>query len=241
VQLHRVNKFLTNGRGSIPTGPFVAVGIHPSSEVDLVDVAGHRLGVGAIVPCEGGIEVKAVRNAPQLAGAAFTSEDFAGQRLVLQLYEKCDQLIPPGPRLPVFREGFKAAADIGVDAANAGTPIVRLPFHGRTMATITFRRTTDAADLTLLVVGFNHGEVGGNTGMIRITEQTTTTWWNGAVPPAVTVHGGASLDTLQARTVYVGGLSDAAEGFDELMLFVYGAAGGDARLFAEAYGERIKR
>ena len=51
---------------------------------------------------------------------------------------------------------------------------------------------------------------------------------------------GSLAATLQAAQVYVGGHGDSAERFDELLVYVYGAAGlGAALVEAVAFGESV--
>lgn len=238
--IYPVERFLSRITAPVPSG-YVAVGIHPSSEVDLVDVNGMILGVGAIVPLnkQQAAKVTAVRRAPLQVEADGDHYD-VGQRLVLQFYSDCDAQTPPGPRLPVSRAGFISAASLGavVGAANL---VFRLPMHGRRMACIRFLRNTAVADLSLVVVGASYGRRGdalGERGMF--VEKTTETWWNGGgVAPQVAV--GANLaGQLEVRQVYVGGFGDDAEGFDELLLYVFGAGGGGrAEVDATACGEAL--
>lgn len=218
----------------------VAVGIHPSSEVDLVLVDGVLLGVGAIVPARRASTLQSVRIAP---ADIISADDYAtvGGKLVLQLYEKCDALIPPGPRLPWSRSVRIKDAAIGVDAANA-TLAFRLPMWGRPAAMIFFTRL-GAEDLTMVPVGARYGiaQLGlnpdsNNTQGPLLVPGPATTFVSGTLVGVNATLAGEVASTFAS----VGGDGDAFEYFDEIFVFVYGpAAGGDAIISAEVAGERV--
>jgi hypothetical protein len=242
MKLHVDDNFLTVGETS-PAGRFHALGIHPSSEVDLAIVNGRQLSIGAIVPASPGLTVSAVRNQPGALNVAGDGFEQCGQRLVLQLYEDSDALVPPGPRAPVLRRTQILAANLSAVVATANMAF-RLPFHGRRQATLRFRRTTNAQDLSVVVVGVNWGYrrdgqfTVGTFGGAMLVENTTETWFNGGAAPAVAV--GDLAGTLEYRVVHIGGGGDSQESFDELGVFVFGAAGGgDVQIEGEAFGERV--
>lgn len=265
MKIFRASQFLTKGFAQLDTQGCVAVGIHPSSEVCLVDVAGMMLAVGGIVPLPpkvASIELLAVHwplNGDQLFGADannFTPADGVteglGDKLVLQLYEKCDALVPPGPRVPLYKDVQVAAANIGLTAENAKLAM-RVPFHGRAACAIAFTRPGAADDLSLLVVGRSYGRRNpisplsaawvagsndfGDAGGVW-HEMAIETRLNGGGAAAATPSIEAAQVGYRWRQVVVGGEADASEAFDELQLFVFGPAGALARLTAEAYGER---
>jgi hypothetical protein len=247
MKVFAVDNFLVKGSAGLPSGAFRAIAIHPSSEVDLIKVNGRLLGPGTLLPMTPGEtpSIESVRFAPTVYEGAsdITDRSQAGQLAVVQLYEACDSLDPPGPRVPSLRYGKVLAANLGavIGAANI---IARVPFSGRRMARISFMRTANPVDLSLVIMGVVWGtKVDGGIGPGlegHVVQQITQTWWNGAgAAPTITAGGVAGLG--QARIIYVGGGADAEEGFDELVLFVFGGAGaGDAVVFAESYGERVQ-
>lgn len=236
--VHPLEKFLTLGGASAPSSGFVAVGIHPSSEVDLVDVNGQILGVGALVALNKSqtAALKAVRRAPGQLSSAGDDAD-VGQKLVLQYFEACDPLVAPGHRDPTSRAAVVKAADLGVVAGGANCAI-RLPFQGRRMARISFKRIASSADVSLVVVGASYGDRRVDLYSPMYVEKTAETWWNGGGSAPVLATGPLAA-VVEARQVYVGGFGDAAEHFDELQIYVYGAAdaGNDVHVAATAYGE----
>jgi hypothetical protein len=242
VRLQPYNKFLTNAGAIMPVeSELVAVGIHPSSEVDLVDVGGRILSVGSVMPLtDGGREhINPVRRAPAQLEVAGDQDD-VGQLLVLQFYEPGDMLVAPGARAPVTRSKQIAAASVPTTAATAALAF-RLPFHGRRQACIRFARSTNAADLSMIVVGLNWGDrrcTDVSSVVVQAREQAAEAWWNGTGAAPVRIAGTGATQ-LQYREVYVGGGGDTQEAFDELAIYVFGGAGGTALVEGEAFGERI--
>lgn len=236
MKLQTVEKFLSRGTSETTRG-FVAAGIHPSSEVDIVDIGGQRLGVGSLVPLVGDAaqELRAVRRrCNELAYGSmdvFEGQLPIGERLVLQLYEKCDPLIPPpSSRLPVWRKMAFSANFLGPLAADMEC-FFRLPFQGRKMATISFERS-DNVDFSVYVVGARRGFV-DQSDTTHYTESTVVTWFDGGAAPTHNFDGNRI-----ARVVHVGGFGDAAERFDELQVCAYGnATAGIITITGEAYGE----
>jgi len=257
VKLLHIPKFLTDGKGTIPKG-YRAVGIHPSSEVCLLDVNGFTLGVGGLVPLHESVQVKALHNPiidDQIFGTGNNNllpadgvSSELGDQLVLQLYEACDPLVPPGPRVPYYKDVRIAAADIGVTAELAKLAM-RVPFHGRAACAVAFKRITIAADLNVIVVGRSYGRRNPNSKLVALGsdftdqggvwhEMAAETWWNGGGAAAAQASVEVDGNARRWRQIVCGGEADASEAFDELVIYVWGAAGGDAWLTAEAYGER---
>lgn len=243
MKLQQFDEFLTNGQALIDGG-YTAIAIHPSSEVDLVDVGGYRLGVGAIVPVSKSSpsKLQAVRVAPdELTGEGdpLLARD-VGQKLVVQLYEPCDQLIPPGPRLPVFRQRSFPAAGLGGNTGDASL-VLRVPMQGRSQMTLTFRRDTDVEDLTVVPVGILYGDrTQGIQQGTRFVPDAAVTWWDGGgAAPTVGVSATYAAE-LASRVVHYGGGGDSREAFDEIAIFAYGGVGGDVYIAAEAFGERLQ-
>lgn len=236
MQLYRIDGFLASGGGQLPANVDVrGVAIHPSSEVDLVDINGFRLAPCGIVPCAPGATIKSVRNG--VGGFAPI-----GESLVLALYEKCDPLVPLGMRTPVFSKIVGDATLLPGAAVTPALIAVRLPFHGRQHATITFQRSDTANDLSVQALGVRYGivgdptAVGGNAGAAsQRTASSEEFWWNGAVAAPVDLLGQTC-----ARTVHVGG-DESEECFDALFVLVRGAAGAAGTTYTitvEAWGER---
>jgi hypothetical protein len=262
VELRTFAKFLTNGVAELEAG-WVAVGIHPSSEVCLVDVNGVKLGVGAIVPIgKAATKLYAVHwplNGDQLIGAEagnYTPADgqteFLGDNLVLQLYSDCDALIPPGPRMPFYKDVRVLSAEVGATAELAKLAM-RIPFHGRAACAIAVTRPGDTDDVNILVVGRAYGRRNPSSFLSSLWEKAANNfgdqggvWHEMAVQTRQNGGGvGATTPTIEStatgyrwRQFVVGGEADASETFDELLVFVYSAAAGDVWITAEAYGER---
>lgn len=239
MQIVRFEQFLEKESAEIQAG-FVAAAIHPSSEVHLCTINGHTCAVGTIIPLGGqGARVEPVLRLPPEIDGGVNDYLWALGPLCLVLYEACDLLVPPGPRVPITRRARVAEASIPTARANA-FPVIRLSFQGRSDAMISFKRGGDAQDLTLLVVGIMYGDRRVDpraTNFELFTDMDERTWWNGggAAPLIATA---APLDAeLAAETVYIGGA--ATEAFDELAIFIWGpAGGGDAFVRAKAFGER---
>jgi hypothetical protein len=233
MKIFTFTPFLTRGAAEISAG-FRACAIHPSSEVDLVTVGQHRLGVGAIVPLSKTqpTPITAVRAAPD--GFTPNQQDAwtVGQHLVLQLYEDCDELVPPGPRMAVSRSAIITAAALPALVANAVIAF-RLPMQGRAMACIRMQRSTTAADLSLLIQGWSWGEERAASNQGPRVVESSENWFNGGGAGAV---AGLRGDVL-ARQVYVGGDGDGETPFDELVVYAYGAAGGISYIEGVAFGE----
>lgn len=249
MQLVTVDQFLTNVTHAVPKG-FVAYGIHPSSEVDVLEVEGRRLGVGGILPvsADAAHTVTAIRRptgplAFNGLGARVSRDglQYPGEKLVLQCYEKCDALVPPPAcRVPAFREVIIADEDLDVLPA-AAVVLFRLPMQGRNHARIAFQRDDDTVDVSITVVGAIHGVRAGSVvadavAISHYDEDGTYTLWNGAMAmPVLTVAG-----VGDSRVLHFGGDGDDALAIDELIVLGHsgGAGSGSFYITGEADGER---
>lgn len=223
--------FLERRQLTLPDGKFVAVGIAASSEVDLVTINGHVLGPQALVPygttCEA---VRGRRNEPvaQLAGTI-------GQKLVIQLYERCDVLVPPGPRAPIV---VSSGVRVLSNTLAGQEPLLRVPFSGRKQCqfAIQFETTSGAYNARVRGVRYQTGEYQ----KLKNNFDTHAYVVDDADVPLVITASGPDGD-IQATVFYVGGGGDLQEAFDELELYVYGIAEGpfeSVHAMAEASGER---
>lgn len=247
---HRILDVTRSG-DQLPRG-FIGVGIHPSSLVDQVDIDNVRLGPKSIVPLNPTqtANVQRVRwpivddatiGTPGAGDAPGDGDALFGQKLVLQCYEPCDALVPPGPRTPYYRDISIAAASLGTTGAAANIALT-IPFWGRTTMCLSVMRTSLAQDLSFFVVGRKHG----NRSESRIvTALPSFADQDGVWTESGVFAWGIPTNTLDPtvprwRTVYFGGLGDAAECYDYLQVYCYGpAGGGDVLAVAEAYGEAV--
>jgi hypothetical protein len=221
MRFHVESEFGKKGSTQLPAdGDIVAVGIASSSDVDICEVGPYRLGPMSIVPCRGGETVEALRGfrATNLNGSV---PSLINQNLVLQLYESCDALVPPGPRAPVM----VASGPIFLAGAGLFTLALRVPFSGRKQCVFNVRRVTETA-----MPADNTAVVRGVTYVDRDTQRTFPTAPEyKEVQAALVLAGGAStlggIETIQlGRVWYVGGGGDLQEGFDELELWLDGTA-----------------
>jgi hypothetical protein len=154
MRFHLIDKFSEVGGATLPsTDTIVAVGIAPSSEVDTCIVGAHVLGPESLVPYASTVRaLRGFRSGPAIGSADwFDGGGVAadpnplglGTNLVLALYEKCDVLVPPGPRATVLREAALVA-----DNGNALLAF-RLPVAGRRLAHVKVR-ADDGAPVTFL-------------------------------------------------------------------------------------------
>lgn len=231
-------EFSTQKAVTLDAGDFVAVGIAASSEIDICLVGGHVLGPQTLVQFSTTVEaIRGLRTGLLPSGV---SAPPVGQRLVLQLYERCDVLIPPGPRSPlvVTSDFYVVPAALGVT-----NPILRVPFAGRKQCAFAVKRSagTEATDdLSYLVRGvkynaaafqkINRGVLVDGADQRCVFTETTT----GTVGLTLSTADGASPLN---RVFYVGGAGDNQEDFDELELYVFGNAG-NAYAQAVATGDR---
>lgn len=254
MKLYYPDRILDRGSEQLPAG-FVGVAIHPSSDVDVVDVDGARLAPRSVVPIDPTtratvkavrrrIDVNAFPGAPGVGDSLEITPDYTPQKLVLQLYEKCDQLIPPGPRTPYYRDILIPSADLSAVALTANLALV-IPFWGRSTLQLSVKRTDTTQDLSFFIVGRKHGNRDSASPKPIFSALASFGDEDGVLDESGVFTWGMPTFTLDPtlprwRTVYFGGLGDAGECFDYLLVFCYGAAGGgDALLVAEAYGEVV--
>lgn len=262
-------KDLTPRAVEIDANRFTGIAIHPSSEVDLVLVDDHWiLSPRSIVPLDlakthsltpirlpltediltgSGNLLGPVLDSPNASGHALV-----GERLVVQLYEKCDPLVPPtAGRTPRYKDALLAAASIPTTAATARL-VLRVPMQGRRGCCIGMARVSDPVsnvDLSMIIAATKAGRrsyglaVEQNgwvtpynfANLTSIPVSTTTETWFGGSGTAPTLAYDATKPAF--RTFTIGGFGDNAESVDELRLYLYGAAGGDAVVFAESFGD----
>lgn len=223
MQIQSIGDFLRLGAGVVPNGDYVAVGIAPSSEVD-VCIVGDRytLSPGSLVPCKGGTKLTAVRGYRTIPSGGTIPYDPIGGTLDLLLYQSCDLLSPPGPRARLLVGNL-----IDYTAPNAAL-LLRVPFSGRKHAVVSVKREFDTTtDLNITVRGiryrprevlrrFSKAVYESEQSFMEVAQ--TETYFNGAGSlPESTLDG----DTYQlGRVFYVGGGGDNQEGFDELEVWV---------------------
>lgn len=232
MKLFTFDQFLTRGSAQVPSGKFVAAGIHCSSDVESCTIGGYKLGVKSIVPLSGeSPRVDADRISLTLTAGLFSTDDASpadgvkspGEKLVLQMYEPCDGFSPPGPRAPYFTRA--ALATLPATAAGA-KKIARLPMSGRTRAALFWTGAAATCTINVLGIRANYGVAKGYFPSINALDFTT---------PAQTVKSGPNAGTnLFSRAVYIDN-----ESFDELHVWAYDAGGGGLDFFAEVTGERL--
>lgn len=230
MRIFSEDAFQSKGSTQIPSGPWVAVGIHCQSEVDLCIVGGRRLGIGGIVPvADGGQNVIAVRRpatSRSLAGAVASaganpanhnakdgSGVAVGDKLVLQLYEACDALFSAGPRIPFEMEVRNVQCALGV--ANSSM-IARIPFSGRRQATI-FSTQPQGSDLGIIIRGVRY-RVDVNNALLGVLAFIEAPVDIVSSTSFATTGDGLGL----GKGIHVGGGADNQESFDELQVWGYG-------------------
>jgi hypothetical protein len=217
MKLLTLPAFLSRETDDIPVDfeGVVACGIHSSSEVDLVKVDGQTLAVGSVSPCRPGSKLEAVRN-----DVVFSR---SGDSLTLILFEKCDQIVTPGPRAPVFDSTTGDANDLPLLEANADI-VLRLPFQGRASCAISFERSDTTKEMSLKVYG-------RRVGTREKPIQNASGYHLAASSVETTTNGSATVNV------------DEFEDFDELLLLVFGDAATDPNetytVSARVYGELI--
>jgi hypothetical protein len=243
MKLHTIDNFLTDRSQAAPKGNWRGVAIHPSSEVDLVDVGGYRLTVGGVVPWPtGGADIQPVRHSPggyanpNIETAQHLSLDglhVVGEKLVLAFYEECDALVPLGSRAPVFRTLITGDGNVPELLEDAQC-MMRIPMQGRSRAVISFARD-EALDLTVIVVGrripvreagYENGSYGST-----LVAAASETWFDGGASPPELPDGNYAMRQINIEN----------ECYDELDVYVHGEAGGSGSttLSAEAFGEAV--
>lgn len=244
--------FNFNGSTTLPTG-FVAVGIAPGSLVDICSVGGYRLGPMSLVPWAHSLTaLRGLRTRPSDGGSGTAFPQDQLDLLQLVGYEKCDALVPPGPRAPATVAGSILNGQLQTTAPNANL-LLRLPFMGRRMAAFHISRRQLTADLNIVIRGVRYvpreiyaGGAGATVYQSMYDEVVDTLWAGTGARPLSTVGEIVLNDTQYGtnvalgRTIYVGGV-DNQEVYDELELYVYGAsdAGSDVFATGEAFGEHV--
>jgi len=236
MKLCFIDAFLTRGSASIPAGDWVAVGIHPSSEVDLCDVGNYRLGVNAIVPVNTGDSVRAVRSLKNVDSAALAAllnttgggpadgNKAPSDKLVLQLYEACDEWQPPGPRVPYVTQAFVPTTQMTTTQATAKL-IARVPFSGRKTLAVFVQ---PAGPTSLVVIGLRYPLPASISGLLLGEESPVT-----VVPVNLMTTGAVMAGSTNSVGVYY------TENFDEMLVYVWTPGGAASVSVAiEAYGER---
>lgn len=237
MKFHTENNFLTKGStqpaNSGAGDNFVAFAIAPSSEVDLVDVAGHRLSPETIVLA--GPSVSAVREpyANPLEGiiAAADGVLFPGEKLVLQCYEPGDVLIPPGPRSPYITGGFVQNAP--TTAATAAL-LCRIPFSSRKQLSLWI--AADAgADTNVVFRGVRYAVTGVQSVALFAEETAQDDAWSGAAAmPTTAIGSGLGM----SRSWNIGGEGSEVS-YDEIQVYAWNSVAANTIVFAaEAFGER---
>jgi hypothetical protein len=243
MKVHHFSAFNLKGGASLPAG-YKAVGIHPSSEVDLVQVDNDKLTVMGLVPTNPANTVKltALRSYRD-TGLDVAEKDQVGGYLAVVCYEECDDLENPGPRRP-FTFGVRLdLAAFGATTINAATLVQRVPFMGRQQLALYLKRSTTGADLNVVVRGvryFDRDQLvkiinAGDGPTVPYVDELQDSWWGGAAAAPVSAIDGT---TVLGRTIYIGGGGDLQECYDEFEIWAYGAAGGFAYIAGEALGDR---
>jgi len=240
MKLHQDDAFLTKGSSTLPPGNWRAAAIHPSSDVDLCIIGGYTLGVGSIVPLEGsgGHNVLAVRGFSNELLQVLATNVTPNLRIVLALYEECDPLVPLGVRSTyvdsiTFPSGSIPTA---VGFITSGCAF-RVPFTGRRHFTCWARRDTTAADLNLVFRCkryLSRLQISKDADQFAHYDEFQDSWWHGPAAPLSMVDAA----TVLSRTFHLGASSE--ESWDEIEVFVWGAAGGNAQLGVQASGELAK-
>jgi hypothetical protein len=202
---------------------YVAVGIAPWSDVDLVLVGPNLLGPCALAPFAD--SVSAVRGFRVGDGGINAGE---ASTLALILYERCDLLAPPGPRASSFRTNIVTLDNSGEQLA------LRLPYSGRKQAHVRVMRRQGGTRPTFNV--HLYGVTYSSPLVLSRVGATEAPCYREAAPVEIIA---ANSDGV---TLVVGGGGDLQEGFDELEVFVSGTdpgdQGRDVLVEAEASGER---
>lgn len=225
--------------GTVPAGDFVAAGIAASSDVDCCKVGSHRLGPMGLVPCFAGAQITPMRGYRTGSVAVLGGGPPRVQsQLVLMLFERGDIIFQPGPRAPYIDQARLPA--MGANAA-AATLALRAPFFGRSSAVVCASRLGgDTTDATMVIRGVRYHAYpvpGALTDQGFITETTQALWEGNAAQPVSVLTTGT--DKLLG-VANIGGEGDFEESFDELEVWVYGAAGGTPGIHVqiEVTGER---
>lgn len=251
------DRFQLVGQAALST-PGVAVAIAPGSEIDTCKVGDYVLGVGSVVPWQP--TVTPTRGFRIQDNDGITIDPKQPGRLELLVFECAGEIWAPAGRAPTSRSVLVPTGSIGTTALTA-TRIMRLPFFGRRQATFFIRRRDAAADTNIVIRGIKYlpreliakFAAAGPFGNLHWTDEITDSIFaGGAGQPASSINGGGFgtdfPDTapqpfgsaLLGRSIHIGGGGDLQECYEELELWVWGAAGNtDLHAYAESYGERI--
>lgn len=230
-ELHIIDKFTERGGSTLPTNGFVAVGIAPSSEIDICKVGTNVLGPMQLVPFSTGVEaIRGERLNMLNDGATLASSAPLGATLALWLFKQGEPLVVPGPRAP--RLYTSNMFTMAVAAPSTGTlPNLRVPFSGRKQAAVSaFAFDAAAPAVSLLIRGLNYGA--------RFDFPVTGIGPFRDDAPVVAFAGSAGGITGGGVIRYVGGGGDLQEAFDELEIYLYGSASSTGYLVVEVSGER---
>jgi hypothetical protein len=241
MYFHTESNFLTKGSTQPPSPPsgsaFVAMAIASSSEVDLAFVNGHTLQPMALVPY--GPSVFAVRNAYSnpLEGIVQAADGVRnpGEKLVLQLYEPGDLIVPPGPRAPYLTGG---AINNAPTTAGTAQLLSRIPFSGREQCTVIIAANSNT-DTFVIFRGVRY-MVEGVTSVALYAEETAPddAWAGAGAMPTTGIGTGLGM----SRSWNLGGAGDAMLGvYDEIQVWAWNTVANNAIVWAaECFGERCQ-
>lgn len=259
MQWQSFPNFNLGGSAQIQQGPYVACGIAAGSEVDTCLVGDQKLGPMSLVPCRGGTNLTALRGYRTYGGQPIQNQletpggapgGQVGGTLVLQLYEACDVLVPPGPRAPLLVSGFVASTALPATNATAAL-LLRIPFHGRRQGTFSVKRAGNI-ELNVLVQGVRYldpglrASLGKDASLAHFSRERTGLTWFSTGPVEVRFGGGDGFQALfvdWSTTAPGGGVDPAIDmhGYDELDVYVYGVSDANSNIYGagEAWGERV--
>jgi len=249
VRIFHAADFATRGSATIPNGDYIAVGIGPGSHMDMCAVGGSVLGPMSLVPLGqgGGANVTAIRGSR--SGPLNTNDGVATPyapdgtfgMLELLLYERCDPLVPPGPRAPIIK-ATQNGAFVG------GGLALRMPFMGRKTCAIFAKQETGInSDFTVTIRGIRYfatpsmtaaqfAQHAINTEFPFAEEVVLGTYFKGGATRRLSTVGTDAPNYELGVAGYVGGNGDMAEAFDEIEIWT--TAVGALFVQAEVYGER---
>lgn len=242
MKLNVADNFLSRGSMNIPNGAYKAVGIHCSSEVDAIEMGGIRVGARSVIPLgmsqNGGQLVTSARKGLNgrytgLTGGTEMSNAnqrdgvrAPGEKLVLQLYEECDDLNPPGPRVPYLTSVLlPTLSAAGATTAATAMLVSVLPMSNRLRAVLSFGANLNGASYGLRGIR----ESAAGDGMFYVDKAAVV------LPntPSIYAAAGAIADP-QCNIVYVDN-----ESFDWLLVYMFSAGAPNGLFSAEVDGDRI--
>ena len=233
-------QFLAKGSTQLPNYEGMrGVGIHPSSEVDSCTVAGVKLGVKSIIPVGAGAEVRADKKkfnnttypglALQFDNAVMDNAPNAGDKLVLQIYEACDRMIPPGPRASYLTRTGQSVLPTTRVLAQA---VAKLPTMGRVRSALSWIALNATAVINVAGVRMLYGQASlytSGAACFLVSNPTDYTSPLTNIVPAGVAFGGSQ----PSRTIYIDN-----ENFDYLLVWAFDPGGGSLDFLAEVSGER---